>query len=234
VATQLEGCLYSYLKRCAKPGTGQFVALAHHPGGTMQNSNDLARFTAFAAQARPELHRRAYRLCGDWQQAEDLVQEVLIAIFRRWGLLRDEGDLSGYCYRILVNAVRRERRRAWRRHELIQEPPNIAWAPQNAHENREFVARTLSRLLGPRQQLIVTLRYLEDLSVEQTAQIADCSPGTVRSQSSRAIATLRGYARSARRPPSTSTEARSAPSGWTAPPQRAERDCALNTKNAPG
>lgn len=86
--------------------------------------------------------------------------------------------------------ARREHLRAWRRHENRQDPPEVALNKDGLIETRLAVLRALARL-GPRQRAIVVLRYYEDLDVQQTATAMRCSPGTVRSQSSRALHTLR-------------------------------------------
>jgi RNA polymerase sigma-70 factor (sigma-E family) len=154
------------------------------------NDADLGDFTAFVVKMRPRLQRTAYLLCGDWHLADDLTQETIMAVYRRWDRLTRDSDMSGYCYRVLANTARREQRRAWRRREIHHDIPEVAVFDQTAVEIREVLLRALARL-GPRQRLIIVLRYYEDMSVEQIAAIARCSPGTVRSQSSRALTTLR-------------------------------------------
>jgi RNA polymerase sigma-70 factor (sigma-E family) len=154
------------------------------------DEHDLATFTTFIAGARGRLHRAAYRLCGDWHLADDLVQESVLALYRQWSRLDRDQDPYPYIHQTLVNMAWREHLRAWRRHENRQDPPEVALNKEGLIETRLAVLRALARL-GPRQRAIVVLRYYEDLDVQQTATAMRCSPGTVRSQSSRALHTLR-------------------------------------------
>lgn len=150
----------------------------------------IGDFELFTRKVRPRLRRTAFLMCGDWYQADDLAQSVLLTVYQRWGGLRDREELSGYLRRALVWHVATEYRRAWRRRERQVEPPDAAAGSAAAVEERDALLRALRRL-GPRQRAVIVLRYWEDLTVEQTARALGCTPGTVMSQSSRALKTLR-------------------------------------------
>ena len=156
-------------------------------------------FERFVDTCAGDLLRTGYLIVWDLEEAEDLVQETLLRVARRWPRVR-RMDLPGaYARRILVNlAINDAKRRSRRRREL--EPPD--GAPLEAHADRAaagmfeaFDAR--AELLGalavlpPRQRAVLVLRYFEDLSEAQTAQTLNCSVGTVKSTASRGLARLR-------------------------------------------
>lgn len=150
-------------------------------------------FVSFVAVTRPTLRRKAYALCGDWHEADDLVQTVLIKLHQHWARLERRDELSGYLHRMLVRAVISSRRGAVRAREVLPgelPEPEPAPAAQDRVPDRLVLADALARL-GNRQREAVVLRYVERLSAEEVAAALGCSPSTVRSQSSRGLANLR-------------------------------------------
>jgi RNA polymerase sigma-70 factor (sigma-E family) len=141
----------------------------------------------FRVRAQP-LRRLAYSLCGDWHTAEDLVQLTFVQLYRRWPRVREE-SVDAYARQIVVNAFLTHRR--VRRHEwLTAEPPERAATRADPAESLA-VRRALADL-GPRQRAAVVLRYLEDLPVAEVAALLGVSEGTVKSQTARAIQSMRG------------------------------------------
>ncbi|MBB6033345.1 RNA polymerase sigma-70 factor (sigma-E family) [Phytomonospora endophytica] len=138
------------------------------------------------------LRRFGYLLTGDWHRAEDAVQTALTKLYVVW-TRASKLNTEAYVRRILVNVVNEDRRRAWFRRERVSqalpEPPPAASADAGAV--RLTVLSALARL-PTRQRAVVVLRFWEDRSVEQTAEILRCSPGTVKSQSARGLEKLRG------------------------------------------
>jgi RNA polymerase sigma-70 factor (sigma-E family) len=155
-------------------------------------SNDAGRraFDDFARAVRAPLHRDAYRLCGDWHEAEDLVQDVLWRLYRRWSLLADHDRLSRYSRQTLLRTFVQEHRRAHRRFEVLLSPPPDGNASAPNVEERIVLRDALSRL-GPRQRAVVVSRFLLDRSVGHTAARLGCTAGTVTSQTHRALTRLR-------------------------------------------
>jgi RNA polymerase sigma-70 factor (sigma-E family) len=142
-------------------------------------------------QARlPRLHRAAYLLCGDAHLADDLVQSTALALYRRWQAVRAADNVDAYVHRVLVNQFLGERRRRWSRVLLNHRPPERPAAPEASVEEREAVRAALAQL-APRQRAVLVLRFLCDQSVEDTAAALNCSPGNVKSQSARGLATMR-------------------------------------------
>lgn len=148
-------------------------------------------FLDFVRAATPTLFRVAYALAGQQQAAEDLLQTALERVVPRWPSLDDP---VAYTRRVLYHEhIRRWRR--WGRRELpfatLPEPaPAAAADPAQAVVLRHALYAALRRL-GPRQRAVLVLRYLEDCSEADAAEILGCSPKTVASQASRALARLR-------------------------------------------
>ncbi|WP_182526077.1 SigE family RNA polymerase sigma factor [Nocardioides dongkuii] len=155
----------------------------------MARSPSDADFTELVHGSWPALYRTAYLLLGDRAEAEDLVQTALAKTYAAWSSVRDLDAAPGFARTVLVNtATSWFRRKSWR-----NERPT-ATLPESGHDPdpsaRPAVIAALAQL-PPRQRAVVVLRYYEDLSVAQTAQALDCSEGTVKSQTSDALARLR-------------------------------------------
>ena len=150
---------------------------------------DAAAFRVFVVAHRQGLLRTAYLLTGDRGHAEDLVQTALLKSCRHWRRVAGTGDPSAYVRRVLVTTAT-----SWRRRLLTTEQVMEA-VPEQAHDDRyaersDEVMQAL-RALPPRMRAVVVLRYYEDSSEVQTAELLGCSIGTVKTQSSRAMARLR-------------------------------------------
>ncbi len=148
-------------------------------------------FESYVAARRRHLRRTAYLLCGDWDRAEDVVQDALTRLYVHWHRASRTDDLDAYVRRSLVNAFLAEGRRPWRRERSTETLPVTAYAdPSGAADDRDQLRRALGGL-GASQRAVVVLRYWDDLSVEQTADALGCSTGNVKSQAARGLARLR-------------------------------------------
>lgn len=137
------------------------------------------------------LVRAAYLLTGDRHVAEDIVQNALASMIVSWRRLRDVSNLDAYAYRSVVNAGRRWRRRRWTGEiPFAHVPAPVVDQDPDRFDGRSDVVAAL-RDLPPRQRSVLVLRYYADLTEAETAAILGCSVGTVKSQSSRGLATLR-------------------------------------------
>ncbi|BEP15898.1 SigE family RNA polymerase sigma factor [Acidothermaceae bacterium B102] len=130
-------------------------------------------------------------LVGDLHQAEDLVQEALWRTHRHWRSAAAHPD--AYVRRVLVNLTHdRHRRRVRRVAETSLDPGQHAVA---VDEVTALLARdelvSALRQLAPRQRATLVLRFWEDLSIEDTAAILDCAPGTVKSNTSKGLERIR-------------------------------------------
>ena len=146
-------------------------------------------FTEFAAATAPRLRRTAFLLCGDWHTAEDLAQTTLAKVFGSWRRISRQDAADGYATRTLVNTDLADRRRKRVGEVLTDKLPERPVQP-SAPEMRMVVLAALATL-PPRARAVVVLRYWADMSVEQVAALLGCSPGNVKSQSSRALDKLR-------------------------------------------
>jgi RNA polymerase sigma-70 factor (sigma-E family) len=150
-------------------------------------------FASYVIGARPALRRNAFLLVGDWFATDDLVQQTLITVYRRWEHLDRHEELSAYTRTVMVRLFLSDRRHhRWTREMLAD------WTPEPAPTQGE-AARVEDRIvllnalatLSAKQRTLVYLRYWEDLSVEESARIMNCSSSTVRSSSSRVLRILR-------------------------------------------
>jgi RNA polymerase sigma-70 factor (sigma-E family) len=153
-------------------------------------------FDSFAAAVWDPLLRTAHLMTGDAKEAEDLVQETLLRVARKWERVRSFEQPAGYARRVLVNLVLHDAdRRARLRGELL--PPDGAAEPADESAARALDAvddlaefRSALAQLPARQRAVLVLRYWADLPVADVADILGCSEGTVTSTASRAAARL--------------------------------------------
>lgn len=164
------------------------------------NDSDLADYVA---QRRPALLRAACAIAGDRHGGEDLLQASLIRVAPRWAALgplddpRSIARADAYLRRTMRNLHISWRRERWRRDEVpMAELPDRPAAPQLTASPAGRAGAELWPLvlrLPPRQRAAVALRYYEQLSEAETAAALGVSVGTVKSSTSRGLATLRGY-----------------------------------------
>ncbi|MEV4759675.1 SigE family RNA polymerase sigma factor [Micromonospora sp. NPDC049559] len=148
-------------------------------------------FTAFVTERGHVLLRVAYALTGNRQAAEDLLQTALAKTALRW--TRIEHGAEMYVRKVLYHDhVSRWQRLRRLREVPVETPPEQGARGDLSREVADRIAVHGALLrLPPRQRAVLVLRYLEDLSEKQVAQVLGCSPGTVASQASRALARLR-------------------------------------------
>lgn len=152
-----------------------------------------ADFDEFVRANLEGLVQTAYMIVWDLKEAEDLVQECLFKIARRWGRVATMDQPLAYTRQVLVHlALRQEGRRARRRAELEAEPSEgAAESPALVGvESRGELLEAIAQL-PPRQRAAIVLRYFLDLSESETARALGCSTGTVKSNTSRGLARLR-------------------------------------------
>ncbi len=147
-------------------------------------------FREFVAARSPALTRTAFLLTGDWQLAEDLLQTALMRCYGHWSRI----DVpEAYVRRAMVTAVVGWRRRRWHGELPTAAMPDQATADEDVADLVCLRADLLRLLhdLGPRQRAVLVLRFYEDLSESEVAAMLGVSVGTVKSQTSRALARLR-------------------------------------------
>ena len=147
-------------------------------------------FRAFVEARWPALVRYAYALTGDRGHAEDVVQQALERTWRRWRHVRID-TAEGYVRTAIARLVISR----WRARRVTEVPLDRGGSPtrdgpEEAYAVHDVLWRELAAL-PPRMRAVVVLRFVEDLTEEQTARTLGCSVGTVKSQTARAMARLR-------------------------------------------
>jgi RNA polymerase sigma-70 factor (sigma-E family) len=161
--------------------------------GTGTRSGSVTDFESWLVAREPALQRLAHLLTGDVHSAQDLVQTSLAKLYLAWDRLDDRDHVDAYARRILVNEHRTAWRRPWRRREVLTDaPPDSGSAAEEYDGRREAVWRFVATL-PPRQRAVIVLRYYEQLTEAETADVLDISVGTVKSQASRALVSLRTH-----------------------------------------
>jgi RNA polymerase sigma-70 factor (sigma-E family) len=156
------------------------------------------QFERFVAEATDSLLRTGYLMTWDLSETEDLVQEALLRVARRWNRVRSMEHPQAYARRILVNLVidgHEHRKR--RRDELevdegvfdgyVDHTATRVWRRADAASEFRWALAALTR----RQRAVIVLRYWEDMSEAEVAELLGCSIGTVKSTASRGAARLR-------------------------------------------
>jgi RNA polymerase sigma-70 factor (sigma-E family) len=147
-------------------------------------------FAEFVVAALPRLLRFAHMLTGNPAAAEDLVQTALARSWRAWRL-RSIDDPQAYARKVMVNSYATWYRRAGQRETATVAPADAMAAEDHVWrvDERDAMWRALLAL-PPRQRAVMVLRYYEELSEMEIAAVMGISPGTVKSQASRALRRL--------------------------------------------
>ena len=153
-------------------------------------------FEEFARARASALYRSAWLLCGSHHEAEDLVQETLAKVYVKWQspFGRRIDNPAAYAQtaltRTFISARRRRSSGEIPRGELPETPDAVSSQRTDLSEVRLAIVEALSGL-KPADRAVLVLRYLEDLSVEETAQRMGTSSGAVRNRSLRALERVR-------------------------------------------
>lgn len=150
-----------------------------------------ADFSSYMEARKASLLRTAYLLTGDRHSAEDLVQVSLAKLYLAWDRVQDRGSIDGYVRRIMVNENNSLWRRGWKKREYATESMPETWANDEYDEGTRGAVWAAVQTLPKKARAVVVLRYYEQLSEAETAEVLGISVGTVKSQASRALAALR-------------------------------------------
>ena len=144
--------------------------------------------TLYAAHA-PDAARLAYLLTGDRALAEDLVQEAFVRMFGRFRDLRQPEAFGAYLRKTVVNLARSHFRRKRVESTYLEKESRLSGSAggPTAHDEMWDALKALK----PRQRAAIVLRYYEDLTEAQTADVLGCAVGTVKSLVSRGLDQLR-------------------------------------------
>ncbi|MGW1465269.1 SigE family RNA polymerase sigma factor [Streptomyces sp. NPDC002308] len=165
-----------------------------HPAAAAGHTPPYPSFSSYVRARGPVLLRTARSLTANPSDAEDLLQTALAKTYAAWERIEDHGALDGYVRRALVNT----RTSQWRKRKVDEyacddlPEPETAPAPDLAeHQSLHDAMWRAVLKLPDRQRAMVVLRYYEDLSEVQTAEVLGVSVGTVKSAVSRALRKLR-------------------------------------------
>jgi len=152
-------------------------------------------FESWMAVRQHSLQRTAYLLCGgDPHAASDLTQATLAKMYLAWSKVKDRDHVDAYARKVMINEQRSLWRRAFRRHEVPSERLPERATPEGQYDGQGEALWQLVQTLPRRQREVIVLRYYEELTEAETAATLGVSVGTVKSQASRALATLRNRA----------------------------------------
>ena len=163
-------------------------------GSQDRRADKDADFSSYMAARQAALYRTAYLLAGDHAGAEDLLQSAFAKLYLSWDRIREREALDGYVRRIMVNENNSLWRRAWKRREHSTDTMPETGAHDTYDDGMGGALWSFVQTLPPKQRAVVVLRYYEQLSEAEIADVLGISPGTVKSQASRALAALRARA----------------------------------------
>ena len=148
-------------------------------------------FHEFVVIHSSRLFRTALLIVGDYQLAQDLLQESLVKTYVAWPRLRDVGNAEAYTRRVIVTTST-----SWRRRSSFHERPAVTLPDDVMADVADFIAAdadlwTRLHALPSRQRAAVVLRYCQDLSEVQTSELMGCTVGSVKRHASRGLAKLR-------------------------------------------
>jgi RNA polymerase sigma-70 factor (sigma-E family) len=158
---------------------------------TRENSLERGSLGDLYVRHAPESIRLAFLLTGDRALAEDLVQEAFARLVGRLRHLRDPGAFGAYLRRTIVNLATSHFRHRLVERAYLERLAGTSAVETNPNEDLDETMHQALLRLPERQRAAMVLRFYEDLSDVQTAEILRCSPGTVRSLVSRGMNTLR-------------------------------------------
>ena len=158
----------------------------------MTSAGKDAEFAEYMAARQPSLLRTAYLLTGDRHAAEDLVQTALAKLYLSWDKVQRRELVDGYVRRIMVNENNSLWRRAWKRKEVTTDVvPDRAAVTDRTDDGESSALWEFVQTLPRKQRAVIVLRFYEELSEAETAEALGISVGTVKSQASRALASMR-------------------------------------------
>lgn len=160
-----------------------------------RSGSQVVDFEAYVAERRPALLRWARAVAGDPHTAEDLLQDSLLRVLPRWESIREGAAADAYVRRTITRQYVSRQRRPSRREVVsawLPEPPTSTPDLADPREAQQVWGLVLA--LPARQRAAVALRFYEQLSVAETAEVLGCSTGTVKSNTSRGLAALRRLA----------------------------------------
>jgi len=154
-----------------------------------RESTGLLQYHEFASARAGQLFRIAYLMCGDWHEAQDLVQTCLAKLYSSWHRIQKSESVDAYARKALLRTYL-SHRRLRRNGEIPVAEVAESRAPGDNPELRLVLIEALASL-PPRNRAVMVLRYLDDHSVEAVAGMLDTTPAAIKSISNRSLKQLR-------------------------------------------
>jgi RNA polymerase sigma-70 factor (sigma-E family) len=154
-----------------------------------RESTGLLQYHEFASVRAGQLFRIAYLMCGDWHEAQDLVQTCLAKLYASWHRIQKSESVDAYARKVLLRTYL-SHRRLRRSGEIPVAEFAESRAPGDNPELRLVLLEALATL-PPRGRAVMVLRYLDDHSVESVAELLDTTPAAVKSICNRSLKQLR-------------------------------------------
>lgn len=155
----------------------------------------MKSFDDFLSTELGPLTKYARVLCGNREDAHDLLADTLVAAHQRWGRIETMGNPTSYVRSMLSSRHIDNHRQKTRRFALLRSvPAPVQTIDSSSGVDERSELKTLLARLPARQRAAVVLRYYLDLPDQVIAEELGTTPGNVRSMTSRALATLRGHA----------------------------------------
>jgi RNA polymerase sigma-70 factor (sigma-E family) len=149
-----------------------------------------AEFTEYMSARMASLRRLALLLTQDWYRADDLLQAAMTKAFVHWAKAAAADNTDAYVRTILIREFVQERRAGWAWRVTLTDQP-IETAAASADHDGALDLWAAVGALPARQRAVLVLRYYCDLNVDQSAHALGCTPSTIKSQTAKALATLR-------------------------------------------
>ena len=194
-----EACANAGRAGAAEPGRprGAVSGRTGQDGGLVPQARDGQPaaadpcFLEYVTARSRSLLRTAYLLTGNLPDAEDLVQSALAKTYQAWDRIQDRAALDGYVRRAMVNThISWWRRRKVEEFPTDEVPDQVVADPSGNSDLQDSLRRAIDRL-PRRMRAAVVLRYYEDMTEAEVADVLGVSLGTVKSTVSRAVAKLR-------------------------------------------
>jgi RNA polymerase sigma-70 factor (sigma-E family) len=165
-------------------------------GSRSHTSASQAKLRRLYADLAAPAQRLAFLLTGDEDLAQDIAHDAFVRLYSRFRAIRDPNSLDAYLRRTIVNLARDHFRRRKVERSFIQrhgseESPSSISDVETAHSLWEALSH-----LSYRHRAVLVLRYYEDMSEQQAADVPDCSVSAVKSLTARAIRNMREETRS--------------------------------------
>ena len=161
-------------------------SLTRSPGSSLTETT----YEEYVGARWATLYRTAYLMTGNHADAEDVVQTALVKVYAAWSRVSAADSPDAYVRRVLTNTFLSSRRPLRvSRERLVDQMPEVSAPPPGSDDRLSIWPHVAS--LPPRQRAVVVLRYYEDLSEQQIADALGCSTGTVKSNASLALKSLK-------------------------------------------